>query len=123
LNLWSLLHSSILIITLSIIFIFRFSAAQLHTAGHDYELTTAAPPLPPSSSSSIAAPKGFEASEVPLSPAAELTHLTLDHVHMGVGGDDSWSPSVHAEYLVPPAVYSFSVSLMPFFNRGPTFDD
>ena len=23
------------------------------------------------------------------------THLHLDHRHMGVGGDDSWSPSLH----------------------------
>lgn len=22
-------------------------------------------------------------------------HVHLDHRHMGVGGDDSWSPSVH----------------------------
>ncbi|QDZ19643.1 beta-galactosidase [Chloropicon primus] len=35
------------------------------------------------------------------------THLFLDHRHMGVGGDDSWSPTVHKEYLVPPKAYSF----------------
>jgi beta-galactosidase len=40
-------------------------------------------------------------------------HLHLDHQHMGVGGDDSWSPSVHAEFLVPPAPYRFSVALAP----------
>eukprot|EP00955_Chlamydomonas_euryale_P002246 24497-Chlamydomonas_euryale.AAC.1 len=32
---------------------------------------------------------------------------------MGVGGDDSWSPSVHAQYLVPPAAYGFSLALIP----------
>jgi len=26
----------------------------------------------------------------------------LDHKHMGLGGDDSWSPCVHEQYLVPP---------------------
>ena len=46
-------------------------------------------------------------------PTLPLTHLHLDHAHMGDGGDDSWSPSVHLEYLVPPAVYSFSLTLCP----------
>ena len=27
--------------------------------------------------------------------ADKYTHLHLDHAHMGVGGDDSWSPSCH----------------------------
>ncbi|GAB2217723.1 hypothetical protein Drorol1_Dr00000931 [Drosera rotundifolia] len=35
----------------------------------------------------------------------------LDHKHMGVGGDDSWSPCVHDEYLVPAVPYSFSIRL------------
>ncbi|KAF6153071.1 hypothetical protein GIB67_034793 [Kingdonia uniflora] len=37
----------------------------------------------------------------------------LDHKHMGLGGDDSWSPCVHEEYLVPPVPYSFSLRLCP----------
>ncbi|CAL0328768.1 unnamed protein product [Lupinus luteus] len=37
----------------------------------------------------------------------------LDHKHMGLGGDDSWSPCVHDQYLVPPVPYSFSVRLSP----------
>lgn len=43
----------------------------------------------------------------------------LDHKHMGVGGDDSWSPSVHDKYLIPGDVageesaYSFSIRLSP----------
>ena len=24
-----------------------------------------------------------------------MNHVYLDHKHVGVGGDDSWSPSVH----------------------------
>ncbi|VFQ82679.1 unnamed protein product [Cuscuta campestris] len=31
----------------------------------------------------------------------------LDHKHMGLGGDDSWSPCVHDQYLLPPVPYSF----------------
>lgn len=37
----------------------------------------------------------------------------LDHKHMGLGGDDSWSPCVHHQYLVPAIPYSFSVRLCP----------
>jgi beta-galactosidase len=36
-------------------------------------------------------------------------HLRLDAAHMGVGGDDSWSPSVHDEYLLPPGRYQLGV--------------
>lgn len=32
----------------------------------------------------------------------EKTYVHIDVAHMGVGGDDSWSPSVHSEYLVSP---------------------
>ncbi|KAL3622626.1 hypothetical protein CASFOL_034037 [Castilleja foliolosa] len=37
----------------------------------------------------------------------------LDHKHMGIGGDDSWSPCVHDKYLVPAVPYSFSLRLSP----------
>ncbi|KAL6989747.1 beta-galactosidase [Sarracenia purpurea var. burkii] len=37
----------------------------------------------------------------------------LDHKHMGLGGDDSWSPCVHDKYLVPALPYSFSVRFCP----------
>ncbi|CAL9782470.1 unnamed protein product [Musa acuminata subsp. burmannicoides] len=39
----------------------------------------------------------------------------LDHKHMGVGGDDSWSPSVHDEFLVRPVPYSFSIRLCSIY--------
>lgn len=37
----------------------------------------------------------------------------LDHKHMGLGGDDSWTPCVHDKYLIPPVPYAFSVRLCP----------
>ncbi|XP_061995531.1 uncharacterized protein LOC133713503 isoform X2 [Rosa rugosa] len=37
----------------------------------------------------------------------------LDHKHMGLAGDDSWSPCVHDKYLIPPVPSSFSVRLSP----------
>ncbi|MQL91821.1 hypothetical protein Taro_024432 [Colocasia esculenta] len=43
----------------------------------------------------------------------DAIEVHLDHKHMGVGGDDSWSPSVHEQYLIPPVPYSFSLRLCP----------
>lgn len=37
----------------------------------------------------------------------------LDHKHMGLGGDDSWSPCVHNKYLIPAVPYSFSMRFRP----------
>ncbi|XP_020414127.1 uncharacterized protein LOC18785437 [Prunus persica] len=37
----------------------------------------------------------------------------LDHKHMGLGGDDSWSPCVQHEYRVHADPYSFSIRLCP----------
>lgn len=42
-----------------------------------------------------------------------VTHVILDAAHCGVGGDDSWSPSVWEEYSVPPAVYKLALVLAP----------
>ncbi|EUK18069.1 beta-galactosidase [Commensalibacter papalotli (ex Servin-Garciduenas et al. 2014)] len=35
--------------------------------------------------------------------------LILDAQHMGVGGDDSWSPSVHSEYLLSDNHYHYQI--------------
>jgi beta-galactosidase len=45
--------------------------------------------------------------------ASRPVHVHLDTAHMGVGGDDSWSPSVLEAYLVRPGVYEFGVALLP----------
>ncbi|KAK9682803.1 hypothetical protein RND81_10G097500 [Saponaria officinalis] len=37
----------------------------------------------------------------------------LDHKHMGIGGDDSWTPCVHDKYMIPPVPYAFSIRLCP----------
>ncbi|CAN6567119.1 unnamed protein product [Malus baccata var. baccata] len=37
----------------------------------------------------------------------------LHHKHMGLAGDNSWSPCVHEEYLIPAVPYSFSFRLCP----------
>ena len=44
----------------------------------------------------------------------QYNHVHIDARHMGVGGDDSWSPSVHEEFLVPPDRYELSLALCPF---------
>lgn len=43
----------------------------------------------------------------------EDIEVHLDHKHMGLGGDDSWSPCVHDKYLVPATPYSFSIRFSP----------
>ncbi|MBA7791919.1 hypothetical protein HV144_20800, partial [Citrobacter freundii] len=35
------------------------------------------------------------------------TWLNIDGFHMGVGGDDSWSPSVSPEFLLSAGRYHF----------------
>ncbi|GLT94633.1 hypothetical protein SLE2022_123620 [Rubroshorea leprosula] len=46
----------------------------------------------------------------------------LDHKHMGLGGDDSWTPSVHEKYLVPPVPYSYSIRLSPITAATSGYD-
>jgi beta-galactosidase len=43
-------------------------------------------------------------------------YLRIDHQHMGVGGDDSWSPSVHKEFQLTNNAYRFSIMLKPHHN-------
>lgn len=40
-----------------------------------------------------------------LLPTSGYYHVHIDVAHMGVGGDDSWSPTVHPRYLVRPGKY------------------
>eukprot|EP00210_Caulerpa_lentillifera_P004227 g4032.t1 len=40
------------------------------------------------------------------------TNVHIDSALMGVGGDDSWSPSVHREYLVQPGIYHLELSFL-----------
>ncbi|MFI5390259.1 MAG: hypothetical protein ACHQYQ_02775, partial [Bacteriovoracales bacterium] len=39
--------------------------------------------------------------------------LNIDHKQMGVGGDDSWHPRVHPEYLLREKFYSYSFIIRP----------
>ncbi|TGG95472.1 beta-galactosidase [Natronospirillum operosum] len=38
-------------------------------------------------------------------------YLRLDGWHQGVGGDDSWSPSVHPEYRIEPGDFRYGLTL------------
>ena len=42
--------------------------------------------------------------------ADNCLYLRLDAEHMGVGGDDSWSPSVHREFLLDRSNYRYSLT-------------
>ena len=37
--------------------------------------------------------------------------VNIDGFHMGIGGDDSWSPSVHADDLLLPGEYQYHFTL------------
>ncbi len=39
--------------------------------------------------------------------------LNLDYAQMGLGGDDSWTPATHKEYLLDSTSYSYRVRLRP----------
>ncbi|MDT0595714.1 beta-galactosidase [Glaciecola petra] len=38
-------------------------------------------------------------------------YINIDHKHMGIGGDDSWSPSTHKEYLLEKKHYHYQLVL------------
>ena len=39
----------------------------------------------------------------------DCVFVYIDHAHMGVGGDDSWSPSTHKAFLLEAKHYAYSV--------------
>ncbi|NDW21989.1 beta-galactosidase [Alteromonas hispanica] len=41
----------------------------------------------------------------------DCTFVYIDHAHMGVGGDDSWSPSTHKAFLLEKKRYAYSFTL------------
>ena len=45
--------------------------------------------------------------------ADDHLYLRIDGYHMGIGGDDSWSPSVHPEFLLSERSYQYSLTLSP----------
>lgn len=45
----------------------------------------------------------------------DAIEVHLDHKHSGLGGDDSWSPCIHNEYLIQPEPCKFSIRLCPIY--------
>lgn len=75
-------------------------------AGTTYSTDTFAFTLSPYSQEALA--KAKHTNE--LTPDS-VSHLYVDHRHMGVGGDDSWSPSTHKAYLLEDKFYKYSLIL------------
>ena len=46
-------------------------------------------------------------------PRRDAITLSLDHRHMGVGGDNSWAPCVHEPYLIKPGRFRYRIVLAP----------
>jgi beta-galactosidase len=77
-----------------------YSTEELHCSRHEYELQ--------------------DIVRQGLTQGPRAVHLHLDAAMMGVGGDDSWSPSVHDSYLVKPGLYRFSLTITPLANSQVT---
>jgi beta-galactosidase len=41
----------------------------------------------------------------------DFIELSIDGFHMGVGGDDSWQPRTHEDYLLRPGTYRYGFSI------------
>lgn len=50
---------------------------------------------------------------------SNVVHLHLDGAFMGVGGDDSWSPSVWEEFACHPGKYEFGFVMVAGEKAGP----
>eukprot|EP00899_Mesostigma_viride_P013021 jgi/Mesvir1/2171/Mv16681-RA.1 len=70
----------------------RFSLEQLDAATHAHELRKRDPSMD--------------------------VHLHVDHAHMGVGGDDSWSPACLPQYLLTQREYEYAMCLAPLSPGG-----
>jgi beta-galactosidase len=84
----------------------RHSALELHAARHQHEL----PGFGGGGGGGGVGGEGGKSNATPTT--TRVVHVHLDAVHMGVGGDDSWSPTVHAGYLLPPGRYRFAVAIV-----------
>ena len=49
--------------------------------------------------------------------AADHLFVYIDHAHMGIGGDDSWSPSTHKEFLLDKKSYRYQLTLKSASNE------
>ena len=52
-------------------------------------------------------------------PRDLVSVLNFDYKMMGLGGDDSWTPRTHAEYLLTSKEYTYSFRLRPFDATTP----
>lgn len=43
----------------------------------------------------------------------KLVQWNMDHLQMGVGGDNSWGREVHKEYTIPARAYQYSLVIIP----------
>jgi beta-galactosidase/beta-glucuronidase len=76
--------------------LWRSGRATLNTSVHHYDLATLT-----------------AANHTPELLDAEHVTVNIDHRQMGVGGDDSWSPRVHPEFLLDEWRYEYDFTLRP----------
>jgi beta-galactosidase len=56
----------------------------------------------------------LEAKQSQFIEKGEVTVLNIDFQQMGLGGDDSWTPRTHPEYLLTNKEYAYSFRLRPY---------
>ncbi len=54
-----------------------------------------------------------QATHTPEVKETDQVTLHLDHQQMGLGGDDSWSPATHEEYLLSSSTYTYRIRIKP----------
>lgn len=47
----------------------------------------------------------------------DMVWLNIDHLQMGVGGDNTWGAEVHPEYTITPHDWTYSFTLQPLGNK------
>lgn len=43
----------------------------------------------------------------------DMVWLNIDHMQMGVGGDNTWGAQVHPEYTITPCAWQYSFTIQP----------
>lgn len=53
----------------------------------------------------------------------DMVTLNIDHLMMGVGGDNTWGAQVHPEYTITPRDYSYTFTIRPINKQQLTTDN
>ena len=49
---------------------------------------------------------------------SNITSLNIDHLQMGVGGDNTWGAKTHEKYTIRPGKFVYAFAIQPFKSNG-----